>query len=202
VSRHIAIEGDLRDRILHAALRCIGRWGVAKTSLDDIAREANCSRASVYRTFPGGKESLLHDVAANEVQTFFQAVDSRLRATSCLEDMLIAGVEEALSRLREHQALGFLAQFEPDRLSLAPSATGMGRVLPPAVQFTSARLERFVPAAVADEASEWIVRIVLSYAAAPPVTTTNGPHHPARLVRGLLLPAISRLVESAPPALT
>ena len=45
-------------RIVDATLRCVGRWGLAKTTLDDVAREAGCSRATVYRLFPGGKDSL------------------------------------------------------------------------------------------------------------------------------------------------
>ncbi len=178
-------------------MRCLGRWGVGKTSLDDIAREAGCSRASVYRTFPGGKESLLREVAAQEVRTFFEAIDSRLRAEASLESMLTAGVEEALLRLRDHEALTFLAEFEPDRLSLAPSASGIGRVLPPGVAFTAAHLRRFVPAAVAGEAAEWVVRVVLSYAAAPPLTIPAGPEHPGRIVKALLVPAIAALAEAA-----
>ncbi|MBV9252708.1 MAG: helix-turn-helix transcriptional regulator, partial [Actinobacteria bacterium] len=53
----------LDQRILDATLRCIGRWGVAKTTLEDVAREAGCSRATVYRAVPGGKDGLIEAVA-------------------------------------------------------------------------------------------------------------------------------------------
>jgi AcrR family transcriptional regulator len=38
-----------RDLLLDAADRCFERWGPAKTSLDDIAAEAQVSRVTVYR---------------------------------------------------------------------------------------------------------------------------------------------------------
>ena len=46
-------------RIVEATLRCIARWGIAKTTLDDVAREAGCGRATIYRAFPGGKAEVL-----------------------------------------------------------------------------------------------------------------------------------------------
>jgi AcrR family transcriptional regulator len=42
-SRPISLEG----RIIAATLRCIGQWGLAKTTLDDVARRADCSRATL-----------------------------------------------------------------------------------------------------------------------------------------------------------
>ena len=56
------------ERVADAAIRCVGRWGVAKTTLDDVAREAGCSRATVYRLFPGGKENLLDTAVRLEVR--------------------------------------------------------------------------------------------------------------------------------------
>ena len=41
---------DKGGRIRHAALVCVGRFGLAKTTVDDIAREAGCSRATLYRS--------------------------------------------------------------------------------------------------------------------------------------------------------
>ena len=45
------VSTDLRLR--DAALVCIGRFGLAKTTVDDIAHEAGCSRATLYRYFDG-----------------------------------------------------------------------------------------------------------------------------------------------------
>lgn len=190
-------EGDLRARILAAAVRCIGRWGVNKTSLDDIAREAGCSRASVYRSFPGGKESLLQDVVANEVTVFFEAIDGQLRQAAHLRDLLLRGVGEALSRLRGHEALAFLAEFEPDRLVFTPSIEGIGRVMPPAVTFAAHHLERFLPPDVAPQGAEWVVRIVLSYAMCPPLSPSGVDDESAHVVDGLLMPAMEKLQSLA-----
>src|SRR5271169_1891586 len=74
-----------RVRLADAALRCIARQGIAKTTLDDVAREAGCSRATVYRVFPGGKDGLMSAVADTEVARFFSALALRMGAASDLE---------------------------------------------------------------------------------------------------------------------
>lgn len=160
-------DPGLRSRVLDAGVRCIGRWGLAKTTLDDIAREAGCSRASVYRAFPGGKESLVEALAATEASKFFAGLDRRIRAAETLRDLLVAGIGEALLLLHAHPALRFLAQHEPGRLGLAPGETGMSRVLDPAVAFTASHLARFIRPGEVQGAAEWIVRMVLSYAMWP-----------------------------------
>src|ERR1700722_18080436 len=63
-----------RVRIADAANRCVARRGVAKTTVDDVAREAGCSRATVYRTFPGGKEEVISAVVDTEVARLFSAL--------------------------------------------------------------------------------------------------------------------------------
>jgi AcrR family transcriptional regulator len=45
-----------QERILEAAARCALRFTLGKTTIDDIAVEAGVSRATVYRTFPGGRD--------------------------------------------------------------------------------------------------------------------------------------------------
>ena len=51
-----------RERILEATYACVARYGLGKTTVEDAAREAGVSRATVYRHFPGGKDQLVAEV--------------------------------------------------------------------------------------------------------------------------------------------
>src|ERR1700719_3973000 len=47
-----AIDGtDKRDRILDAAQKLFVRYGVKRTSIDDVAREAGIAKGTVYLSF-------------------------------------------------------------------------------------------------------------------------------------------------------
>jgi AcrR family transcriptional regulator len=184
-------DSGLRSRVLDAAVRCIGRWGLAKTTLDDISREAGCSRASVYRAFPGGKESLVEALAATEANKFFAGLDQRVLTVDTLPELLISGIGEALLLLHAHPALRFLAQHEPDRLGLAPGDTGMSRALGPAVAFTASHLGRFIRPEKAQGAAEWVVRLVLSYAMWPaPGGSPLAEDRVVDLVESFILPSL------------
>ena len=50
---------------------CLAHQGTAKTTVDDIAREAGISRATVYRVFPGGKGEILAAVVDTEMARLF-----------------------------------------------------------------------------------------------------------------------------------
>src|SRR5881227_82433 len=93
------------QRIVDATLRCIARWGVAKTTLDDVAREASCSRATVYRLFPGGKEAVLAAVATTELEAFLGRVGSTLADAPSLEAALVGAIAETGRTLAGHGAL-------------------------------------------------------------------------------------------------
>jgi AcrR family transcriptional regulator len=51
----LAIEPEpgTRERILEAALTLVGAQGLTALSMDDLATQANVSRATLYRVFPG-----------------------------------------------------------------------------------------------------------------------------------------------------
>src|SRR3954454_11579060 len=94
----------LEERVVDAALRCIARWGATKTTLDDVAREAGCSRATVYRVAPGGKDGLIDLVVRTEASRFFAAVAERLDAVADqgIEELLVVGMVEAGRRFVSH----------------------------------------------------------------------------------------------------
>src|SRR5207249_8441021 len=81
------------QRIVDAALRCIARWGIAKTTLDDVARQASCSRATIYRLFPGGKDAMLEATVHAEIDRVFSEISRRLdEAGDILEELVVAGI--------------------------------------------------------------------------------------------------------------
>lgn len=59
-ARNAADLGETAARIVRAARKCFERYGFAKTTMDDIAREAGISRPTIYNYFPGKAEILDH----------------------------------------------------------------------------------------------------------------------------------------------
>jgi AcrR family transcriptional regulator len=55
----------LEDRIIGAAYACFERFGIAKTTVEDIARGAKLSRQTVYRYF-SGKDEILDTICCRE----------------------------------------------------------------------------------------------------------------------------------------
>src|ERR1700758_2379542 len=99
--------GTQEQRVIDAALRCIARWGIGKTTLDDVAREASCSRATIYRLFPGGKDALLEAVTRSELARFFTGLAHAFDQATELEDLLVNGVVYASRAIAGHEALQF-----------------------------------------------------------------------------------------------
>ena len=113
--RHLGADdrSSTRVRIVDGALRCLARQGVAKSTVDDIAREAGLSRATVYRTFPQGKDGILGAVVETEVARLFSSLAVVMGEAHDLEDVLVAGIVESARRLSSHEALGYLLEHEP-----------------------------------------------------------------------------------------
>lgn len=62
-----AAPEDLESRVVAAACACFERFGIAKTTMEDIARGAGVSRQTVYRHF-SGKEDILDTICCHEAE--------------------------------------------------------------------------------------------------------------------------------------
>lgn len=160
-------ETPQRVRLADAALHCFAGQGIARTTLDDVARTAGCSRATVYRVFPGGKDGLVAAVVDTEVARFFSALALRMGAASNLEDVLVAGMNEAAVRITDHPALSFLLDHEPEVVLPHLTFTHMDSVLAVSSTFTAPFLGRFLDHDEAKRVAEWAARIVLSHLLCP-----------------------------------
>ncbi len=171
----------------------MSRWGIAKTTVDDIARTAGISRATLYRAFPGGKELVFEAVVRQETARFFATVTARLDQAASVEDAAVIGMTEAARFLTQHDALRYLLAHEPERVLPTFAFHRLDGALAIATVATAPHLRRFVADdEAAAEGAEWVVRLVLSYAIDPaPTLDLTDEADVRRFVRTYVLPAVT-----------
>jgi AcrR family transcriptional regulator len=186
------------ERIRAAALACIARTGITRTTVDDVVREAGVSRATLYRAFPGGKEVLVEAVLGREVHRFFVELSGELARHQDAEGLLVAGIGRALRFLTEHPALRAVLDHEPGLLLSRVAFHRLGPILDAAAAFAAPHLRPHVrpdhpaPDDAATEVAELLVRVVLTYALEPsPHVDPTDDDSIARFVRRHLLPALT-----------
>ena len=81
-----------RQRIVDATYACVARRGVAKTTIEDVARQAGMSRATVYRVFPGGRDELISATVAWATRDFFGRLYQRIQGAGSLEEVMERGI--------------------------------------------------------------------------------------------------------------
>ena len=179
--RHLGADdrSSTRVRIVDGALECLARQGIAKTTVDDIARAARLSRATVYRTFPRGKEGILAAVVETEVARLFSSLAVAMGEASDLEDVLVAGMVESARGLSGHAALTYLLTYEPGAVLPYLTFGHLDRVLIVAGDLAAPFFARWLEPEQASRAAEWAVRIVMAYCANPaPDTDLTAPADP------------------------
>jgi len=189
---------DARQRIVEASYACVARRGMAKTTVEDVAREAGLSRATVYRTFPGGRDELIDATVSWAVFDFFAKLYDRIQGASSLEEVMERGISFAYRSILDHEVLQRVMQTEPDKLLPALTVEsnrirgGIADVLAPYL------MDRGLVAGVdPGEAADFLARMVLSYISAPGRWDLEDPEQVARLVRfellaGVVVPEVSR----------
>jgi AcrR family transcriptional regulator len=185
-----SLSPSIEERAVRATLACVARHGLAKTTFDDVAREAGCARATLYRYF-GGKQQLVKIAVAREAARIAASIRDAADAEPTFEDAVVAMFVRAAQELRDHEALQFLFAFEPELVLPHVTFDAGNRFLVGAGSAVAPALTRFLPAERADRAGEWLARVVLTHALSPTSPIDLIDEAAARaLVRELVLPGL------------
>ncbi len=167
-------EASTEERILDAAETCMSRLGLRRVSMTDVAVQAGVSRGSVYVHF--GDRATLVDAVLTRVATRFVASS----ATAVRRrDTLAAQVGEAAVFIRQHlgdELLTLRLPAEGDSLLATLLSAQVDRLLAHWIEFwlpllgDAERRGEIRSGIDHRRASEWIVRIMLSFAVMPSVT--------------------------------
>lgn len=159
--------GGARDRLVDAAERCFAKFGVAKTTLEDVAGEAGVSRATVYRYFEGGRDEIILGVVLREARSFLEGLQRRLQRESTLADSIVEGVLYTVASVRknDHLALLFAPEVKGETTAIAGASTALFEITTDFLRpiFEQARVDNQMrPGVEAEDAAEFVLRMILS----------------------------------------
>ncbi|HET9769267.1 MAG TPA: TetR/AcrR family transcriptional regulator [Acidimicrobiia bacterium] len=186
---------SVRERVLEGGLVSIGRYGLARTTVDDVAQASGVSRATIYRHFPGGRDQIVRDTVAWEMGRFFTSLGEAVAAAPDLCVLLEDALVFARKALGRHMVFQRVVQTEPERL-LPLLTVESFRILPLIAGFLVPYLDRERRAgrlregADIDRTADYIARMVLSCIGATGVYDLDDPAEVRLLVREQLLAGV------------
>jgi AcrR family transcriptional regulator len=183
-----------RERLLAATLACVARYGIGKTTVEDVAREARLSRATVYRHFPGGKDELITTTIRWETTRFFVRLAEAVEAAPDFPAMLEEALVYAHRAVEEHDVLQKVLETEPDLL-LPQLTIESERILTAIAAFLVPRLEREAlrPGLDSPRAADYVARMILSFIGQQGRWDLTDREQVRRLVRTELLAGVLEL---------
>ena len=199
------VSPSQHDRVIDGALACVARVGLGKTTLEDVAREAGCARATVYRCFPG-KQALFGALLEREVGALGSRVIASAARTDSLADAIVAVICTGAETFHSHAALGFVVEHEQEILTTQLAFERGSAVLRSAAALIAPAFTRFVEPDRAERLGEWVARLTLSYLLNPSEQLQlDDPAQVRALVVDFVLPGATqaaRAIESVTAAVT
>lgn len=184
--------GSLEDRVLDAAKVLCERWGRDKVTVDDIAGVAGCSRATLYRSFPGGKDVLFEALRVRETEAFFVELTAHLGGATGYEDLLVTSVVEATRALQADEHLRIMLASVPGDVASDLTVEGLPRIIDTASAFLRPWFAPYLGEEASDRLAEWLSRVVTSYFLVPSRhLDLADPDSATAFVRQFILPAFT-----------
>lgn len=160
-----APDRETRDRILEATDRLVRQFGIAKTSMTDVAQAAGVARGTLYRYFDS-REALFDALSQRTTDQFFAEATAAMDRCATLSDQLGEFSEMMIRSIHPAAAAeGAGNQAAMVRMLAAQSVQALrrtARFLRPYIEAARGRGEVRAGLDIND-ASEWLARILLSF---------------------------------------
>ncbi|MBS9375055.1 TetR/AcrR family transcriptional regulator [Rhodococcus sp. B50] len=123
--RRSSVLGDdaetARGKILKATETMFQRYGVVKTTMDDIAKEAGVSRPTVYRYF-GDRDSLIVALIEARSRRLFGKARDYLRERETFAEQIVDGLIFLVDRGRQDPIVRLIVS--PEHMDMATALVG------------------------------------------------------------------------------
>ncbi|MEX0665629.1 MAG: TetR/AcrR family transcriptional regulator [Acidimicrobiia bacterium] len=198
----MASRADPKERVLAGTYDCAARFGLGKTTVDDVARASGVSRATIYRLFPGGRDQILRETVGWEMNHFFVRLAEAVADAPDFATRLERALAFARQAVLEHAVLQKVLAAEPDVL-LPLLTLEQHRVLGYIRDYLGPLLRaeqdagRLVLGIDLDAAADHVARLLLSLIGTPGRWDLADPAQVRNLVRHELLGGIVVPVDAA-----
>jgi AcrR family transcriptional regulator len=146
------------DRILDAAEQLFTEHDPASIGMNEIARAAGCSRATLYRYFES-REALRTAYVHRETRRLGHEIMQQISGIEDPRERLMASIATALRMVRESPALA--AWFGSTRLPLGGEMAGQSEVITALAAGLLTSLGSEDPSTV-ERRARWMVRVIIS----------------------------------------
>ena len=193
-----------RVRVYAGGYDCVERFGLSKTTIEDVARASGISRATVYRLFPGGRDQVLRETVGWEMNRFFARLAAAVDGTPDLASRLEQALVFARRSILEHAVLQKVLSTEPEIL-LPLLTIEQHRVVRYITAYLVPLLEaersegRLDPVVDVGRAADHVSRLALSLIGSPGRWDLSDPDEVRELVRRELLGGILAFGEVGEP---
>jgi len=183
----------VRERLLDAAEGCLEQFGPQKTSMEDVARAAGMSRATVYRYFEN-RDALLLGVASRQSSALAAEAMNYLAQFNTISDWMVEGLLFTLREIPRRPVFASLVTSLDSRASgsLFLGSTGLVQIGVNVLQpmFANAKAQGLLRDDVDPEMLvEWLLRMLWTYLNAPSQVATD-EEGMRKLFRMMLIPAV------------
>lgn len=167
------------ERILDAAAQLFVEQGIGRPGMEDIARAAGCSRATVYRYFEN-KPALLRAFVHREARDVIELVARQLAHSADRRDVVVEAVVATLAAVRSRPHL------EPWYTGGATDLLEVFRESPVITALASTFMSPNGGEPDAD-LGRWLLRVVMSFLREP----GDSPEDERRLVERFVAPLVA-----------
>ncbi|UUO03053.1 TetR/AcrR family transcriptional regulator [Mycolicibacterium novocastrense] len=167
-----AATKTVRDRLIDAAEVCLRAKGIRSTTVSEVAEVAGVSRGWLYRHFPD-KVSLLGAAIVRLNEAYWSEAHEMLERVEGLDRQLAAGVLHGRTAYDDPGTLLMKLRIDEPEEFAACAGAGVQGLVPDLADFWSRYLiaaresDEIHPDTDIAEASEWLARVLISFATVP-----------------------------------